>query len=280
MVLLLVLLAGAGCRRFANTIAGEKLLARVGERTLYLSQVEDIFTPGIAPADSVKLLENYIDKWVRGQLKIVEAERRFSDAVPDVERMVEEYRSSLLSIKLDDYWAGEASDTTFTAAQIAQYYEEHKGDFILDRTIVEGRIVVVPESYRQRNSLKQTMMWTTEEQREEFREVCLKYNFHWEDFPLWTDYPVFLSSLPAERSIPDGKLLQATTVQELLHEGNYYYVLITARRTAGMTMPLVRAEGMIKLSLAARRRAEAIRSREDSLMALAIEKHDLVINLE
>ncbi|MDR2886237.1 MAG: hypothetical protein LBU95_05600, partial [Rikenellaceae bacterium] len=55
-LLLLVLLAGAGCRRFVNTIAGDRLLARVGERTLYISDVKDIFTPGITPADSLALL--------------------------------------------------------------------------------------------------------------------------------------------------------------------------------------------------------------------------------
>jgi len=122
------------CKRFANPFAGgDKVLAEVGGEKLYVHDLSSIFTPDMAPEDSVKILGSYVDRWVKMQLKIQEAERMFESSQQDIDRMVEEYRNSLLTHKVDQYYVDKLIDTLFTDSQIGEYYRKNQADFVLDK---------------------------------------------------------------------------------------------------------------------------------------------------
>ena len=95
----------------------------------------------------------YVDKWFVRQLKLEEADRLFSGSEKDIEKLVEDYRQSLLMRKVDQYYVDEQMNTDFTDKDIADYYNTHKSDFILDRTLVRGRILRFDASYRQSKKL-------------------------------------------------------------------------------------------------------------------------------
>ena len=74
IALLLMVTIPVSCKRFANPFAGgDKVLAEVGGEKLYVHDLSSIFTPDMAPEDSVKI-RLYVDRWVKMQLKIQEAE--------------------------------------------------------------------------------------------------------------------------------------------------------------------------------------------------------------
>ena len=147
------------CKRFANPFAGgDKVLAEVGGEKLYVHDLSSIFTPDMAPEDSVKILGSYVDRWVKMQLKIQEAERMFESSQQDIDRMVEEYRNSLLTHKVDQYYVDKLIDTLFTDAQISEYYRKNQADFVLDKTLLKARVVRLPRSYGPKNKIKELMM--------------------------------------------------------------------------------------------------------------------------
>ena len=57
-----------------------------------------------------------------------------------IEKQVEAYRQALLIRKLEQHYVDRNLDTAFTAGEIAAYYNAHKSDYRLDRTLVRGRI--------------------------------------------------------------------------------------------------------------------------------------------
>ena len=59
---------------------------------------------GLTGDDSLAFTQLYIDKWLVRQLKIEEADQLFSSSEDDIERLVEEYRQSLLMRKVDQYY--------------------------------------------------------------------------------------------------------------------------------------------------------------------------------
>ena len=134
IALLLMVTIPVSCKRFANPFAGgDKVLAEVGGEKLYVHDLSSIFTPDMAPEDSVKILGSYVDRWVKMQLKIQEAERMFESSQQDIDRMVEEYRNSLLTHKVDQYYVDKLIDTLFTDSQIGEYYRKNQADFVLDK---------------------------------------------------------------------------------------------------------------------------------------------------
>ena len=220
----------------------------------------------------------YVDRWVRKQLKLQEADVLFSASAHDIDRMVEEYRQALLIRKLDQYYVDRRVDTTFTEQEIASYYESHKGDFRLDRTIVKGRIVRIPESYRQAARLKTLMASPSPARQQDFSDLCEKNSFEVNDFrEQWIDFAEFLSYLPTRRSQSYDQLLASNAVQEMRDSYSHYYFRIDAVRREGETIPLERLRGTIRRILFNQRQTDVIRRHEEELYTRAMEEGDVRI---
>ena len=126
----------SSCKRFPNPFTNQKVLAEVGGERLYLHELTPIFTPDMTAEDSIKVQKSYVDQWVKKQLKVQEAEEMFRSSQEDIDRLVEEYRNSLLTHKVDQYYVDKELDTLFTDKQIADYYLNHKSEFVLDKIIL------------------------------------------------------------------------------------------------------------------------------------------------
>ena len=267
----------AGCKEFPNPFAGDKVLARVGERTLFIDDVTSIFTPGLTPSDSVKLLESYVDMWVKKQLKVQEAEKMLDGAQQDIDRMVEDYRNSLLSFRIDQYYVDRELDTLFTDEDIRKYYDKHRSDFVLDRPIVRGEIVRVPTSYRQLVKLKELMRSQRDTERQDFLDLCQKNEFELKEFPAWTEWAEFISSLPAGQRA-GGVTPKKGEIVEYAEGGFRYLVLVTDYRNVGEANPEERVREVIRRVLFNQRKSEIIRRYEDSIYRAAVEDDRIVIN--
>ena len=263
-----VVLAGVSCRQI-NTMFEEEELARVGDEKLYLSEIKTIFTPGLTPQDSLKLLERYVDGWVKRQLKIQKAEELFAEDAPDVERMVEDYRSSLLSFKLDQYYVDAQLDTAMTDEDVKAYYNAHRTDFKLDRAIVKGVIVKLPAAHRQRAQVK-TLMAAKGEKYQDFLDLSRKNGFEVKEVAAWTDFSDFLNMLPTTKLRDYDGMLAKTGVQEMKDGEDMYYVLIAEHLDAGDASPVERVGETIKRVLFNQRRQEIIRNYEKDLYDVAV----------
>ena len=262
----------AGCRELPRYFAGAAMLARVGDRELRLRDVQSVVPQGLTGDDSAAFMQVYVDRWVRKQLKLQEADVLFSASAHDIDRMVEEYRQALLIRKLDQYYVDRRVDTTFTEQEIASYYESHKGDFRLDRTIVKGRIVRIPESYRQAARLKTLMASPSPARQQDFSDLCEKNSFEVNDFrEQWIDFAEFLSYLPTRRSQSYDQLLASNAVQEMRDSHSHNYFQIDAVRREGEPIPLERLRGTIRRILFNQRQSEIIRSHEEELYNRACE---------
>ena len=262
----------AGCRELPRYFAGDTTIARAGGKDLRLGDVRSVVPQGLSGDDSAAFMKVYIDRWVLKQLKLQEAETLFSSSAGDIDKMVEEYRQALLIRQLDQHYVDRSIDTVFTADEIAAYYNAHKADFKLDRTIVKGRIVRFGEGYRQAAKLKTLMGARSEAQQQDFRDICEKNDFTVDDFrDQWIDFPEFLSYLPTLRSQSYDSVLATAAVQEMRDSHAHYYFQIDAVLREGEPIPLERLRGTIRRILFNQRKGEIIRAHEEELCARAAE---------
>ena len=268
----------AGCRELPRYFASDEILARAGGRELRLRDVRDAIPQGLSPEDSTAYMKMYVDRWVRKQLKLEEAEVLFSTSADDIDRMVEEYRQALLIRKLEQYYVDRSIDTVFTDEEIAAYYNAHKGDYRLDRPIVKGRIVRLGLRYRQAAKLKALMGSKSEAQQQDFRDLCAKNDFTVYDFSeQWVDFPEFLSYLPTLRNQNYDALLATTSVQEMHDSQSQYYFQIDAVHREGEPIPLERLRPNIRRILFNQRQGEVIRRHEEELYERALDEGDVRI---
>ena len=112
----------------------EKVVAKVGSRNLYQSDLDKIIHPNATSADSVSLATMYIDSWVRDQLMTREAAKYFSSDF-EIEKLVDDYREKLLKFNLEEQVIRMRFDTIVTEGELNELYDEMKDQFILDRTL-------------------------------------------------------------------------------------------------------------------------------------------------
>lgn len=245
----------------------DKVVAKVGKKRLRISEVTATIPAGTPSEDSLRMLENYIEQWARRELKLQEAERVIgSVAVEEVNRMVEEYRYSLLGYRLDQNYLDKKVDTLLSDSVVTAYWEQHKADFALDRTVVKGRIVRVPNSYRQAVKLLSLMRSPSEDRQQDFISTCEKNNFETHFFEEeWVDFSEFLSYLPVRRDRSYDYMLDSREVREMADADNHYFVQITDCLRAGSDAPFDRVDDAVRRIIFNRRRNQVIKEYEDSL---------------
>ena len=278
-----VLAAGmSSCRRLPAYLSGERIVARVAKAELTAGEVAGAVPSSLSGEDSMAYAVLYVDRWVRKMLKVREGEELFSDAAGDIERQVEEYRQSLLVRRVDQYYVERSTtDTLVTDDEVRAYYDAHKGDFKLDRTLVRGRMVRFPESYRRQMQLLSLMSSPSKEKQRDFEEICTKNDFYLSDNrETWVDFSEFMSELPVTGSYGAVLLKTVGKVQNLRDAQSIYYVEITGVLRAGDQAPFERTEPTIRRILYNARRNDIIRAHEEELIRAAEQSRDIRIFVE
>lgn len=278
-ILIGTVLLFTACQELPAYLAGDTTLARAGGKVLHRRDVQAVVPEGLAGEDSVALVEAYVDRWVRKQLKLQEAEVLFSSSEADIAKMVEEYRQALLIRKLEQHYVDTGVDTTFTDDEIAAYYDSHKSDFRLDKPVVKGRIVRFDADFRQARRLKELMGSNAETDRRDFAALCMKND----DVTMtdltehWVDFSEFLSYLPALRSQNYDSMLASTAVQEMRDDRSHFYLKLDAVRREGETIPLERLRATIRRILFNQRQGEMIRRHEEELYRRSLESGEAIV---
>ena len=273
ILLFVALLGVTSCRELPDYLVGDDTIARVGRNELTLADMADVMPSNLQGEDSIVFVKQYVDKWIVRQLKVEEADRLFSGSEKDIEKLVEDYRQSLLTGKVDQYYVDEQMGGDFTDEDIAEYYNTHKSDFTLDRTLVKGRIVCFPASYRLSKKLMEQMRKAATSQSDDktFSEVCQKNGFLVVDNRSeWVNFADFLANLPTTRTQEYDHLLDKLGVQEMKANDLRYYFDFTSVCRKGNVAPLEVVSENIRRILVTQRRSEIIKAHEESIVKSAV----------
>lgn len=266
---LVALLVAVSCRELPDYLVGEDTIARVGRDELTIHDVAEAMPSNLQGDDSLTFVKQYVDKWIVRQLKVEEADRLFSGSEKDIERMVEDYRESLLNSRVDQYYVDQQSGGEFTEEDIAEYYNTHKSDFTLDRTLVKGRIVAFSDTYRQAKRLKEQMQKaaTSATDDKTFADTCEKNGFQLIDNRSgWINFSDFLANLPTTRTQDYEPLLDKMGIQEMEANGMRYYFDFTSVCRKGNVAPLEVVSDNIRRILVTQRRSAIIKSHEEAIV--------------
>ena len=120
LVCALVLISCQNAKDNSDDVA----IASVYDKTLYQSDLQNIMYPGISRSDSIVRTKAFIDKWIRRQLLIHEAEENIDKSELDFSKQLEEYRNSLMIYKYETIMIEKNLDTVISKEEIARYITE------------------------------------------------------------------------------------------------------------------------------------------------------------
>lgn len=116
----------------------DKVVAKVYGHKLYRSDLEGLMSHGMSQADSVAIVQNYINQWVDEMVLVSKAEKNIKE---DFSQQLQHYRNSLLVYAYEQQIVEQMIDTVVSADEIREYYQEHKQDFVLRSPIVKSLYV-------------------------------------------------------------------------------------------------------------------------------------------
>ena len=151
-----------GCN-LLNSKKENIVLAKIGEKSLYLSEIQPSIPENVEGADSALFVKEQVKKWVEQTLLLQMAELNLPESEKDIEKEIEDYRKSLLIYAYEKAFIAQKLDTLISDNEVANYYEGNLQNFELKDYVVKVLYTKLEKNAPQISYLR-TMINNTEEQ--------------------------------------------------------------------------------------------------------------------
>lgn len=249
-IIALALLSLCACER-GNNAGGSDAIATVGKAMLTRSELKKALPGGLSPDDSTSYAHAYIRRWIEARL----VERLATDAVDiaEIDRLTSEYRLNLIMSQYRRTMATQAN-STFSEDSLKAYYEAHKGDFVLERPLVRGIYLKVPDEASNLRLLKRLYTSVKADDMDRLEKEAPKTALHYDYFrERWIDWEQIETRIPTDIVSPDA-FLKAWKPLDISLDGYTYLLHISEYLPAGSPLPFEAAEPMIRERLLTRNR--------------------------
>lgn len=248
-------------------------VARVGDKVLYLSEVEEYVPEETSPSDSILIAEDFVRKWIERELLIKKAEENLTPEQLDVSEEIADYRNSLIVYKYKNQMVAQKMDTTVRETEIEEYYINHKENFTLTHNIVKAAFVKIPEEVADPELLKLYCRNHSDEDFRDLKEYSLQYAKSFDTFnDTWVDFSRIIRNLP---DIPEDqeRFLTGNTFLETRDTVFYYLVCIRDYKLSGQSAPVEYVREQIKSLILNRRKLEFLKKIERDIYTEGLRTH-------
>jgi hypothetical protein len=265
-----------GCtnnRKLANDLP----VARVYDNYLYKSQIKGIVPYGLSTEDSLLVIKDHIDKWVRKQLLLYQAEQNLSEEEKNVEKQIEDYRTSLLVFKYEESYINQKLDTVITDKEIEEYYDSYSPNFILNNNLFKGIYVQVPRTAPEIYKIRRWYRSDDPEHLKDLESYCYNYATKYEYYEeKWIYFDEILSNMPDLYLRPEN-LLKYRKNFEIRDSTHYHFLKISDYRLARAVAPMEFIKEDIKSILLNKRKIQLIQELEANVYNDALNRDNFNI---
>lgn len=136
-------MAFSACQRTSGSANSEDpVLARVYDLELRLSDMEGMIPEGMTGEDSLLIIQAFAQNWIKEAVLLHEAERHIPEDL-DIDKLVRDYRASLIRNSYENLLVQQLLDSTVTAEELHQFYEANKEQYKLETPIIRCRFIKV-----------------------------------------------------------------------------------------------------------------------------------------
>ena len=141
------------CQYFTGQAGSNKLLASVYNRSLYLTDMEGMFPENATKQDSLQVINAYVDRWIRNNIIMAEAERNVPKDL-NIDELLQKYRESLILSSYEEQLTKVSLDTAISETELKDFYEKNKEQYQLETPILRCYFIKIPKTTPQSDSLQ------------------------------------------------------------------------------------------------------------------------------
>jgi hypothetical protein len=277
IIILCSLLLLAGCKNNHNQTK-RILIAEVGKVALYYDDMPKLIQRSVNKADSVALIQNYINKWAKRQLLLQKAEDNLTPALKDeIAKQLEETRSNLVIYQYQRQMILEKLDTVLTDSELENYYTANENSFVLSSDIVKALFIKLPLETPDLKKIRSLARSNDHNDLQQLESYCYQFAEKFDDFnEEWV--PIDRLSVELQQNFEnDENFLKRNTFFETSDSSSLYMVSIRDYRLRSSLAPFEYVKDDIKRIIWNTRRFEFIQSLENGIYNDALKENSFKI---
>lgn len=263
------------CNSDKERIAEEKPVARVYDDYLYPSDLSVNLPQGLGVEDSIRISRRLTEEWISNRLLLRQAENHLTDDQQDIEKQIEEYRSSLLIFKYKQKLLLANIDSLISDEEILSYYHENDYNYLIDEDIVQAAFLKIPFSSPRISEVRRWYRSDREEDLQSLREYCSDYAESWmlQDSS-WVHFSDLIRNTPLNVDNVSS-FLNYNQFIETNDNNFYYFIRIYNRKQKGELKPLSMVKNNIKTVLLNKRKIEYLENLENEVYRDGISRNQV-----
>lgn len=274
-----IVISLAGCVTHGNGTDDVQPIAMVGASVLTKDQLSKAMPGGLNRADSSRFASAYIRRWIDSRLisDIAASEIDMSE----IDRLVEDYRNDLIEMEYRRQMFESHINATFPDDSLRKYYNEHAGDFILERPMIQGIYLKVPDDAKNLQTIRRLYRSDNQADIDKLEKEVLASAIHYDYFrDKWIDWEQIESRIPYDFGDDAASFLRKHDHFETTAGGFAYLLGIKDILPAGTQMPFDNAKPLIAERMTARLRQTYDATLLSDLYKNALEKGRIQLFVE
>ncbi len=249
-------------------------ILEVEGRFLYLDQVLDIIPTDISKEDSTQIAESYIRKWVTDVLLYENAKRNITNK-NEIDLLIEDYRKSLTIQQYQQKLIEQRVSKEPTEAEMTDFYENFKDEFVLRENIIKGMLLIVPDNAPKLANVRNWVQSGDTKALENIEKYSVQNAISFDYFgDKWMDFSEILKKIPMQVEDP-ASFVANHRFFEKSDSTKHYFLRIMAYKRTGETEPFEMAKSKISNLILNKNKAEFISNFEDEIYKDAIENENV-----
>lgn len=265
------------CSFFKHKDDDKKPVAKAFDQYLYSSDIKGLVPKGVSSKDSIAIIKSYIDSWIRTQLVLNKAEKNLGDEEKNVEKQLDDYRTSLIIYAYEKSLINQKIDTVVTLLDVDKYYNIHQDDFQLKDNIIKVLYLKLAKNSPKIAQVKQWYKSTNPRDRKLLEDYCHQYaiNYYLDD-ESWLLFNDLLKEIPI-KTYDEEQFLKNNRYVEIEDSSNIYLVNISGFKIKESTSPLSFEKDNIKSIIINKRKLLLIEDMEKKVYDESLKNNDFKI---
>ncbi len=256
-------------------LPGDRELARVYQKSLWLTDMEGMFPAGMNRADSAATIAAYVSNWARAELMEYEAERNIPQDL-NIDALVRDYRASLIRHKYEEHIYVEKLDTALNESTIRKFYDDNRDLFILQNSMLRCLVLKIKSPITNQSELQKAWQKSGAEGMAELRDWAKRYaETALLDGEKWYNLDEIAAFLP-KGTLSAGSLSKRDLTTK--DDGYQFYVRVLEAATAGEAAPFGQAKNRIEAMILHRRKIDLLNNWQTDLYNQEIRRENVKIN--
>lgn len=252
-------------------------VARVGDEYLSKTELKKIVPAKATKEDSLIIVKNYIDDWVKQRVYLKKAEQNLVDDKKNVEQQLRDYRNDLIKFIYEKELVRQKLDTSVSVGEIEQYYYENKNTFSLKDNIVKAWYV---KTNGKAPKIDKARAWIKSNSNKDFQELEAWCHAYAIDFSLddesWISFDDILKKVPI-KTYDKEEFLKNNRNIETSDSANVYLINIKDFQVKEDASPLSFVKDDIKALIINKRKLVLIQEMQRNAMEQALKNKEYEI---